>query len=103
MILMKTTQITGDLITGRNGKGLQTEKALRVNVFTADGEDFPSCETAWLPRSICESVEVWTETRQDSSGEYKVDCFRATVAAWWTRKLLATRSTGPVPFATSPW
>lgn len=82
----------------------QTAKAVRVTVVEADGETFRA-DTAWLPRSICTTLDVRRVVDIDGAVSYEV---RATVPAWWLRTL-DTRASWQhqglrdAPMAQRPW
>jgi hypothetical protein len=80
-----------------------TAKAVRVTLTSVDGEDI-QVDTAWLPRSICSGLQI-DKVSDPYEGDYVR--VRATVPAWWVRKLEDERRAGidwsrPVPFATRP-
>jgi hypothetical protein len=75
-------------ISGYCPANLQTAKAVRVTITDIDGEGFSSIDTVWLPRSIAEGLTVTAEQEYQGGGEYgTVHTVRATVPAWWVRKL----------------
>lgn len=83
---------------------LQTARAVRVTVCEVDGESL-TADTVWLPRSICEGLTVKSVRNEDGTVSHEV---RATVPAWWTRKLdsrpgWVRRGESRPPMAQRPW
>ena len=66
---------------------LQTAKAVRVTVLDVNGESIGSADTVWLPRSIAENLTVTEELDPTDSWGATWLVVRATVPAWWVRKL----------------
>jgi hypothetical protein len=100
---MNTTQATCR-IEGYSPAGRMTAKAVRVTLTSVDGED-ARVDTAWLPRSICSGLQI-----EKVSDPYEGDYVRvrATVPAWWVRKLESERAASidwnrPIPLAQKPW
>lgn len=109
---MSTTQTAAKTSTifgycpaqGGKDRPCTTEKAVRVTVYEIDG-DSTQADTCWLPRSIAEGLTV-TEVREDDGATvYEV---RATVPAWWVRRLdnrsaWERRGMTAPPMGSRPW
>jgi len=75
-----TVRVQG-YVSQRNGRTIETEKAVRVTLETFDGEAV-ALDTTWIPRSVCEDLRI--KRVQDADGVSFE--FSARVAAWWCRK-----------------
>lgn len=90
-------------VQGRSDRPTTTPKAVRVTVYSVDGEPV-SADTTWLPRSIATDLRI-VETREDGAICHRVT---ATVPAWWVRQLdtragWQKQGRASIPAAQRPW